>query len=136
MTSTTTKASQTIEYLQALYSNATDGDIVLVKECRKSVASTFKTNQLEECAAFIEQHKKELFIKVNLMDHSQTLSRSPYGIGGTKEVHTIVSFHLDVDAGKDDRYLTRSNILDAIGMMPHEPSMIVESNGDSGGFHM
>ncbi len=123
-----------LEYLQTLYGNATDGDIVLVKD-RTTVASVFKTSELEKASLIIEQSEPDLFIKVNLMDHSQTVSRSLFGVGGKKEVEAIVSFHLDVDAGKNDKYLTREKMLEALAKMPHEPSMIVETNGDTGGFH-
>ncbi len=128
-------ATTSLEYLETLYGKATYGDIVLIKDCRNQVAATFKSFQIEQCAAFIESYTTDLFIKVNLMDHNRTLSRSPYAIGGTAEVEAIVSFHLDIDAGKDDRYLTREKMLEAIDKMPCEPSMIVETNGDAGGFH-
>ena len=124
-----------LDYLQTLYGKATYGDIVLIKDCRNKVAATFKPCELEQCAAFIESYTTDLFIKVNVMDHNKTLTRSQFGIGGTAEVEAIVSFHLDVDAGKDDRYLTRENMLEAIDKMPCEPSMIIETNGDAGGFH-
>jgi hypothetical protein len=76
-----------------------------------------------------------LFLKVNVMDYNKTVTRSKYGIGGVAEVQAVVSFHLDVDAGKDDRYLTPSKMLQAIHSMPLAPSMIVQTNGDGGGFH-
>ena len=96
-----------LDYLETLYCKVTYGDIVLIKDCRNQVAATFKAHDLEKCAAFIEAYTTDLFIKANVMDHNKTLTRSPYGVGGTAEVEAIVSFHLDVDAGKNDKYLTR-----------------------------
>ncbi len=124
-----------LDYLETLYGKVKYGDIVLIKDCRNQVAATFKPHDLEQCAAFIEASTTDLFIKVNVMDHNRTLSRSPHGIGGTAEVEAIVSFHLDVDAGKNDKYLTREKMLEALDKMPCEPSMIIETNGDTGGFH-
>lgn len=124
-----------LDYLETLYGKVTYGDIVLVKDCRNQVAATFKPHDLEQCAAFIEAYTTDLFIKINPMDHNKTLTRTPYGIGGTAEVEAIVSFHLDVDAGKNDKYLTREKMLEALDKMPCEPSMIIETNGDTGGFH-
>jgi hypothetical protein len=124
-----------LDYLTALYGRCDRGQIVFVESCRNRKSAVFNVDQLELAARHIEREPTELFIKVNPIDHQKLVVRSPHGIGGTNEVVAVVGFHLDVDAGKNDKYLTREMMLEAIAKMPLEPSAIIETNGDGGGFH-
>lgn len=126
----------TLEYLESLYGGCKDGNIVFVKPSRNAVSAVFSVSQLEEASFYVETHPQDLFIKVNVMDHEKTIASNPHGIGGKEQVKAIVSFHLDVDAGKDDKYLTPQKMLDILtDKMPLEPSGIIQTNGDDGGFH-
>ena len=129
-----THEAEIVQYLDALYGNCDHGNIVLIEPSRKTVSAVFSTNQLDLVAAHIAAKPLDLFIKINLMDHAATIQRSQFGIGGAAEVSAIVSFHCDADAGKPG-YLAPNDMLDAIGKMPLQPSMIIQSNGDDGGFH-
>ena len=124
-----------LEYLTALYGRCDRGQIVLVDSSRRSVSKVFNVDQLELAAQHIARVPDDLFIKVNPLDYKQITSRNPFGIGGTGDVVAVVGFHLDVDAGKNDKYLTREKMLDAIAKMPLTASAIIETNGDTGGFH-
>jgi len=126
---------ETADYLQALYGGCERGTIVFVDSSRGKVSATFNVKRLDLATEHVHREPLDLFIKVNPMDHQQTVTRNLHGIGGKAEVEAIVSFHLDVDAGKDDKYLTPANMLDALGAMPLPPSMIIQTNGDDGGFH-
>lgn len=131
--------TDTFKYLHALYSQCVEGDILFVTEYdsgAKKVAACFPVSEIGKAAEFVEKFKgTNLFLKINAMDHRATIRKRPYGIGGNDEVKAVVSIHLDVDAGKDDRYLTPDKMLEALAKMPLEPSMIVQTNGDEGGFH-
>lgn len=124
-----------LDYLTALYGRCERGQIVFVESSRNSVSAVFNVDQLELAAKHIEREPGDLFIKVNPLDYKLIKSRKPNGIGGVAEVVAVVGFHLDVDAGKNDKYLTREKMLEAIAKMPIEPSAIIETNGDGGGFH-
>jgi hypothetical protein len=56
-------------------------------------------------------------------------------VGSRSEVKSIVSFHLDVDAGKGGKYVNRKHAIWAIESMPKLPTLIINSKGDEGGFH-
>lgn len=128
----------TLDYLTALYGNCDRGDIVFVGHTRNYVTGHFPVTEREAAAAHVASRPLDLFIKVNPMNHQQTLSRSLKGIGGEAEVEAIVSFHLDVDAGEknDQKYISQAGLLDALGKMPLAPSLIVLSDGDDLGFHV
>ena len=125
----------TRDYLQALYGRCTHGQIVFVKSCRNKVSKTFDVDQILLAAAHVARNPNDLFIKVNPMDFDAVKARNPYGIGGTAEVVAIVGFHLDVDAAKNDKYLSQEKMLEALDSMPLAPSAIILTNGDTGGFH-
>jgi hypothetical protein len=131
----------TAEYLEALYGGCDDGNIVFVNTKPgtdfKQVPAYFHVSEIQQAAEFVESYTgTDLFMKVNVMDHDKTLSRSAWGVGGGDDVEAIVSLHLDVDAGKNDKYLTPSAIIDILtDKMPLQPSGIIQTNGDDGGFH-
>lgn len=123
------------DYLSALYQDCTTGDIVFTRGGNK-VAAVFSCTQIEDAAAFIGSYDAcDLYLKVNLMDHERTVARNPHGVGGTGEVDAIVSFHLDIDCNKSEKYPTRDEALQALDSMPMKPSVIVDTNGPDGGFH-
>ncbi len=122
-------------YLEALYGKCGRGHIVFVEPCRNKVSAVFDVKRLDLAAQHIAREPRDLFMKINVMDHTATKIRNPHGVGGADEVAAIVSLHLDVDAGKDDKYLTPLKMLDALKAMPLPPSMIIQTNGDDGGFH-
>lgn len=129
-----------LDYLNALYGRCKRGNIVFVKSTAsgrgKQVAGCFGVQEIQQAAQFVDDYRgTNLFLKINVMDHQRTLARNPHGVGGTDEVDTVVGFHLDVDAGKSDKYLTPDKMLDALDAMPFAPSFIVQTNGDEGGFH-
>lgn len=124
-----------LDYLTALYAGCDHGHIVFVEPCRSKVSAVFDVMRLDLAAQHIEREPRDLFLKVNVMDHDKTRARRPHGIGGKQEVAAVVSIHLDVDAGKNDKYLTPTKMLEALDAMPLVPSVIVQTNGDDGGFH-
>lgn len=123
------------EYVEVLYGKCDHGNIVFVKPNRKQVSAVYSVTQLDEAAFHIETHPQDLFLKVNVMDHEKTIASNPYGIGGNDQVEAIVSLHLDVDAGKSDKYLTPEKALKALDSMPHKPSLVIQTDGETGGFH-
>tara|TARA_R110002073_G_scaffold177188_9_gene335143 strand:+ start:5213 stop:6202 length:990 start_codon:yes stop_codon:yes gene_type:complete len=127
---------ETLESLDMFYQHTTpdDGEIAVVAANKKHPVGFYRVDELDKAAkAMFGQD--DLYIKVNLMDSKAIQSRGPYAVGNRQEVKTIVSFHLDFDAGKDDRYLSRDEALAAMNRMPHPPSIIVNSDGEEGGFH-
>ncbi len=125
------------EYLQALYGKCSHGDIVFVGHTRNYVTGYFSVKDIPAAAAHIEANPLDLFIKVNVMDHSKTLAGNKNGIGGKNQVEAIVSFHLDVDASTKDgeKYTDQNALLDALGNMPLVPSNIILTDGPDGGLH-
>jgi AAA domain len=130
-----TKPSEVKAYLEALYQGCDRGHIVFVGSTRDTVSAVFDVKRLDLAAKHIEREPLNLFMKINVMDHEATKARNPQGIGGCDEVAAIVSLHLDVDAGKNKKYLTPQKMLDALDAMPLPPSMIIQTNGEDGGFH-
>ena len=98
------------DYIHALYGDCDRGQIVFVAPKRNKVSAVFAVSRLDLAAQHIEREPLNLFIKVNVMDFDAIRKRSSTAIGGIAEVAAVVSFHLDVDAGKDDRYLTPQKI--------------------------
>lgn len=126
-----------LDYLTVFYGNcdpAKGGEIVFTHK-NKVAAHCSLQNGLVLAATLAQRHLQDLFLKINLMDYKRTVARNPHGVGNNDEVLAIVGFHLDVDAGKDDRYLTRDRMLEALEAMPLKPSIIVNTNGVDGGFH-
>ncbi len=86
---------------------------------------------------------QDCYFKPNLFDRSQLLERlrqkqavSPYAtvLGSLDEVSSVTAFCADCDAGKPG-YESRDEMLKALNAMPKPPTAIVNSNGESGGFH-
>lgn len=130
-----------IDYLQSLYRGCDDGHIVFVNTKPgteyKQVPAYFHVTEIPQAAEFVDSYTgTDLYMKVNVMDHDKTIARSKFAVGGCAEVKAVVSFHLDVDAGKSEKYLTPDRIIDILdNKMPLQPSGIVQTNGDAGGFH-
>jgi hypothetical protein len=130
----------TTEYLTSLYGGCDDGNIVFVNTKPgteyKQAPAYFHVSEIEQAAEFVESYTgTDLFMKVNVMDHAKSLSRSAFAVGGSDDVKAIVSIHLDADAGKNDKYLTPTAMRAALDKMPLQPSGVILTNGDDGGFH-
>jgi len=142
-----TAENQAEEYLQILYGKCRDDDghVVVVDPCRYRQLAVHLPSEIRLAARRVAS-SPSCFVKVNLMDAEAMARRRAerekregkrcFVVGSTAEVRTIVSFHLDVDAGKSDKYHSRDRVLTALSLMPHPPSLIVNSNGPSGGFHV
>ena len=132
-------------YLWTLYSRCTpdDGVIVLVDHTKYRPIGLYRNDEVDRLADDIRRNPG-CFVKVNLLDGEKMAERLRgkilqrgfgYVVGATEEVKTIIGIGLDVDAGKSDKYLTRSEELQAMRAMPRPPTLIVNSDGDSLGFH-
>lgn len=138
-------AKQTAIYLRLLHSRCSpdDGSVVLVDHTARRPIGIFEVYQTEELSRAIRSNPG-CFIKVNLMDaeaieqrQAEKVRSQGYGwtVGNINEVKTLIGFGLDVDAAKSEDYLTRDQALRALHQMPVVPSLIVNTDGDQGGFH-
>lgn len=125
------KARETYDYLNALYSQCsnTDGVIALLKNPYR-IDAVFTASELHDAAAWIDESNPS-YIKVALLDSGKIADG---GVGGNDAVKTVVAIQLDVDANKDG-FGSRDEAIDALNAMPRPPSMLVNTNGESGGFH-
>ena len=130
------RLSETAAWLDALYGKckSEDGDLVIVSSNRRKVVKSLPVGSLV-AAAKAMQKAPGCYLKINLMDYAAMRSRSKYAVGGITEVKSIVSVHLDVDAGKSNKYVTRRHALWAMESMPKPPTLVVNSGGSDGGFH-
>lgn len=128
--------AETAAWLDLLYGSCSDEDgyIIVVSASRKNMLAAFKPSE-KVLAAELMQESKGCYSKINLMDYEKIRERSKHAVGGIDEVTTVVSFHLDVDAGKSEKYVGRRHALWALDSMPVPPTLVINSNGDSGGFH-
>lgn len=131
--------ANTCAWLDLLYGDCSSkaGHIVIVAASRNRLVGTVpvgKPDCLIKAAELMHDHPG-CYLKINLMDLNKMQRRSPYVIGNRSEVRTAVSLHLDVDAGKSQKYASRSAALHALESMPVPPTLIINSNGDDGGFH-
>lgn len=137
--------SETAAWLDALYCKCRsgDGEIIFVSACKRQTSASFTVGSGEALvmAAKGMQGRRGHYIKINLMDadamreRSRRAGKGRFVVGNRSEVKTIVSFHLDCDAGKSSKYHSRSTMLCLLDQMPHRPTLIVNSDGDQGGFH-
>lgn len=136
---------ETAAYLEALYGRCTpdDGEIVFVAPSKRQLVSVHPVGCGDALvsAAKAMGGKDGCYIKINLMDADAMRERSKredkgrFITGNLSEVKTIVSFHLDCDAGKSSKYHSRGAMLWILSQMPHKPTLIVNSDGHDGGFH-
>jgi hypothetical protein len=87
-------------------------------------------NKWRDAADLCERDKPD-YIKYNLQDSDAV---GDYGVGKTSTVRTVVALGLDCDAGKGE-FHSRDRVLTTLNRIPTPPTMIVNSAGDSGGFH-
>jgi hypothetical protein len=134
----------TCAFLDMLYGDCkeSDGALVFIKAERNGIDGIFAVgsgSDLVEAAKHVTG-KRGMYFKVNLMDFEKMQARSngfrKNIVGSSKDVKSIISMHLDVDAGKDGKYLTREHALWAIKQMPLAPTLIINSKGEDGGFHV
>lgn len=125
------KARECYEYLTALYSqcNDKDGVIALLKNANR-IDALFKPSEIEQASEWIDESNPS-YIKVALLDASKLGAGK---VGGNASVKTVVALQLDVDANKEG-FGSRDQAIDALNAMPHPPSMLINTNGESGGFH-
>ncbi len=130
-------------FLDILYGKckSSDGAIVFIKPERNGIDGIFSVGSGDDLvqAAKHVTGKPGVYFKVNLMDFDKLNERSngfrKNVVGSSQEVKSVVSIHLDVDAGKGGKYVTREHALWAIKQMPLCPSMVINSKGKDGGFH-
>gem|GEM_PF-2381629 len=124
-----------VNYLTALYppSEKLSGEIILVRNKLERVG-IYKPHQLTAVVFEIQKNPSNLFVKYNLIDSEEMIERNPHGIGGAKEVSTILALGLDCDAGKE-QYRSQDDVLERLYDMPLAPSMIVLSNQTNAGLH-
>lgn len=139
-------AGETAAWLDALYSRCTpdDGEVVFVDSTKRKTVGTAiagKQDSLVHAANAING-RLDQYVKINPMDGEAILARAGsdekrrFIVGKADEVKTIISFHLDCDAGKSSKYHSRETMLKLLNKkMPHKPSLIVNSDGPEGGFH-
>lgn len=135
--------AETVAWLDLLYEDVMpgDGELVVVAANRITLIGMFDLTSgvgVMKAARAI-QASPGCFYKVNLMDGQAIRARQKATgkpvVGRRDEVKSIVSFHLDVDAGKSSKYVRRGHALWALDAMPCPPTYVVNSNGDDGGFH-
>ncbi|MDV6034390.1 MAG: hypothetical protein F9B45_30715 [Phycisphaera sp. RhM] len=136
---------ETAAWLETLYGQCTrdDGEIVLVHPTKKRLESCHMigSGYALVAAAKAMDGKCGYYLKINPMNADAMRERSRREgkginiVGKADEVKTIVSFHLDCDAGKSSKYHSRNAMLRILGRMPHKPTLIVNSDGSDGGFH-
>lgn len=130
-------------FLDILYGKckSSDGAIVFIKSQRNEISGIFSVGSGDDLVQAAKHVTGEagVYFKVNLMDFDKMNKRSSGFrkniVGSSRDVKSIVSIHLDVDAGKGGKYVTRPHALWAINQMPLRPSMIINSKGTDGGFH-
>ncbi len=138
-------SNSTLTYLRILYEGLLPdcGEIVLVNHTKQRPIGVYRLDELDRLASDIQRHDG-CFIKVNLMDSGKMAERQAekvrtqgYGwtVGNANEVKSIIGLHLDVDAAKSDKYLTRDQALKALASMPVPPGLIVNTDGIGAGFH-
>lgn len=138
---------ETAAWLDALYSQCStakgDGALAVIDPSKRRMIGMYPVGSGNDLlrVAHVMAGKNDLYLKINLLDHEAIRERSKAGqkgryiVGRADEVKTIVSLHLDVDAGKSEKYLSRGAALDCLAAMPHPPTLIVNSDGPAGGFH-
>lgn len=132
--------AETCAWLDMLYSdcNEEDGEIIVVESSRRQMLGRYTVGD-GECLVLAakDMHTHPgCYAKINLMDGDKIAARSSHAVGAAKEVKTVVSLHLDVDAGKDARYLSRHLAKLAVNSMPAPPTLIINSAANDGGFHV
>lgn len=135
---------ETAAALETLYGRCEpqDGEIIFTDEGKKQTKRAFpigSTKAIVEAADEMNGNCDHYW-KVNLMDadamreRSRRENKGNYLVGNLSEVKTVVCFALDCDAGKGE-YLSREKMLGCLARMPQPPTMIINSDGDEGGFH-
>lgn len=132
------RLAETVAWLDALYGDCgpEHGSLVIISQSKRRILKAYplgSPDQLVEAAKKMQSHEG-CYAKINPMDIDKIRRRSNYAIGNQSEVQTIVSLHLDVDAGKEG-YLSRNAAKWAINQMPLKASMIINSQHKKGGFH-
>lgn len=134
----------TLAWMKLLYGRCSkeDGHIIVVNEKKQGSLDWIPCRHIEQ-ASRAAVKLPGLYVKVNLMDREAMERRlnekrqdCPQAsiVGNRDEVKTVVSFHYDVDAAKPG-YRDRESVLEILDRMPVVPSMIINSDGDVGGFH-
>jgi hypothetical protein len=130
--------AETVAWLDLLYGKCTQADGTLIAVNGDPVRrfagySIGAPTDLVEAARHLH-YKPGLFLKVNLYDWDRVSSRSRGATGRLSDVQTVVAFALDCDANKEG-YAGREVMLAALSDMPKQPTLIVNSDGEAGGFH-
>ena len=136
---------ETAAWLEALYGRCKpgDGEVFFIDPSKRKTYGSVVAGSKDELlsAARALEGRLGYYAKINLMDGDAIRERSRlekkgrFITGNRSEVKTIVSFHLDCDAGKSSQYHSREHMLRILDQMPRRPSLIVNSDGPDGGFH-
>jgi hypothetical protein len=138
-------SARTEAYLSALYGrcNHDAGSIVHVDYTARKPLGIYRMDQLDELANAIRRHPG-CFLKINPMNAEAIAARQAakvaekgYGwtVGNAAEVQTVIGLHLDVDAAKSDAYPSREKAREALWQMPVPPTMLIDTDGETGGYH-
>ena len=117
-------------YFETLYSRCQKGDGYIFLLDRASHVHSRFTAEDWQLAAACSKSQPTQYIKYNLQDGSA----GPGEVGKTATVSTVVAIGLDVDAGKDG-FGSHDDVLIKLNGFEHKPTMIVETAGETGGFH-
>ena len=123
------------KYLELLFGKCQSGNIIFCNQQGNKVLYAPHVFHLWEAAKFIQECREPLFMKFNPIDREATLRRSQYGTGNAEEVTEIVAFACDVDCGKG-KYASREETLAKFSLLQHKPTLVVNTKGDQGGFHI
>ncbi|WDQ16378.1 hypothetical protein [Rhodopirellula sp. P2] len=140
----TGKPDETAAFLELLFGRCTpaDGQIIWTPKSKSQTKRDFAVGSsgvITTAAQTMNGHRDH-YIKTALMDAAAMRERAErddkgnFIVGNLSEVKTVVCFALDCDAGKPG-YLSRGEMLNLVNQMPKPPSMVVNSDGDRGGFH-
>lgn len=135
---------ETAAFLEFLYGDCAseDGSLVLVSHTRKTPIGVFDVGDGGRLVSIAKAAHRYIgcYYKTQLMDGDAIRDRAKAKgfpvVGKRDEVKTIIGFSLDVDAGKSEKYQSRAYTLLCLEDMPVPPTLIVNSGGRSGGFHV
>ncbi len=130
------------EFFSLVYGRCNRDDETIIVCNRGRLLGVYHPSEIDEMIR--KGHDTEdCYFKPNLFDRNQLLERlrqkqavNPYAtvLGSLNEVSSVTGFCADCDAGKPG-YASRDEMLKALNAMPKPPTAIVNSNGESGGFH-
>ncbi len=134
-------------YTDVLYQGVNSGTLIFVKPIQGNTrdyftrVATFDLSDPAGLAGAIQfaasPQGADCYHKYNLFDGNAVAARGNAAIGGKNEVAGVVAFGLDLDVDwKDSKYLNQQQLIDICNNMPVPPSVVVGSDGVTGGLHV